>query len=85
MEIKIQFEQALEQVKTLTKRPSNENLLTMYALYKQATDGDVSGARPGMFDLKGQAKYDAWVKQKGKSAEVAMQEYIDLVQQMSEA
>ena len=57
----------------------NDQLLELYALYKQATSGDVSGSRPGMMDLKGRAKYDAWQKRKGMSKDAAMQAYIDLV------
>lgn len=57
----------------------NDQLLELYALYKQATSGDVSGSRPGMMDLKGRAKYDAWQKRKGMSKDASMQAYIDLV------
>ena len=73
------FENAVKQSKTLTERPSNDVLLNLYALYKQATDGNVSGDRPSGFDFKGAAKYDAWAKIEGKDKEVAAQEYIDLV------
>ena len=73
------FEAAVSKSKTLKERPSNEVLLKLYALYKQVSDGDVSGERPGGFDFKGAAKFDAWEKQKGKSEEIAAQEYIDLV------
>ena len=78
-ELKAQFEQAQKDVKTLTKRPSNEELLTLYSLFKQATDGDVKGARPGMLDMVGRAKYDAWVKLKGIKAEDAMKKYAEKV------
>lgn len=57
----------------------NDTLLELYALYKQATTGDVAGSRPGMMDLKGRAKYDAWSKRKGMTKDAAMQAYIDLV------
>lgn len=73
------FQAAVERSKTLTKRPSNEELLDLYALFKQATDGDVSGDRPGGFDFKAIAKFDAWAGKKGKSKHEAMKEYIDLV------
>lgn len=73
------FEAAAARSKQLTKRPSNEELLQMYALFKQASQGDVSGSRPGMMDFKGRAKYDAWAKIKGKDSEEAKQEYINLV------
>lgn len=74
------FEQAQKDVKTLTRRPDNNDLLFLYAHYKQAADGDVSGKRPGMLDVKGRAKYDAWAKLKGMSAEQAMQKYVAKVE-----
>ena len=77
------FEQAIAKSKTLTERPSNDVLLKLYALYKQATESDVSGERPGGFDFKGAAKYDAWEKQKGKSKEDAANEYIELVNSLT--
>lgn len=73
------FQAAVERSKTLTRRPSNEELLDLYALFKQATDGDVSEERPGGFDFKAIAKFDAWAGKKGKSKDDAMKEYIDLV------
>lgn len=73
------FEQAQKDVKTLTERPSNDDLLALYSLFKQATDGDVSGKRPGMLDMVGRAKYDAWAKLSGTSADDAKQQYIDKV------
>ena len=73
------FQQAAEDSKKLPKRPDNNTLLKLYSLYKQATTGDVTGSRPGGFDMEGKMKYDAWAKQKGKAREAAMQEYIDLV------
>lgn len=73
------FEQAQADVQTLSRKPGNDVLLKLYALYKQGTDGDVSGNRPGGFDFKGAAKYDAWEAVKGQSKEQAQQAYIDLV------
>ena len=78
------FEQAVAASKELTKRPTNEELLELYALYKQSTEGDVSGDRPGGFDFKEIAKFDAWEDLKGKSKEQAMQEYIDLVNNLKQ-
>ena len=78
-----QFESAVARTKEFTKRPSNEELLQLYALYKQATEGDVTGERPGGFDFKAIAKHDAWEELKGKSKEVAITEYIALVDQLS--
>lgn len=73
------FQQAQADIKTLSGRPSNDDLLTLYANYKQGTDGDVSGKRPGMLDMVGRAKYDAWAALAGTSREAAMQAYVDKV------
>ena len=72
------FEDAQARVKKLSKMPSNDELLELYALYKQGSTGDVSGGRPGMLDLKGRAKYDAWADLKGTSKDDAMKRYVDL-------
>lgn len=73
------FQSAQGRSKQFTKRPSNEELLELYALLKQATEGDASGDRPGGFDFKAIAKFDAWADKKGKTKEIAMQQYVDLV------
>jgi acyl-CoA-binding protein len=78
--LKAQFEQAVAESKQLPEKPDNMTLLKIYALYKQATAGDVEGKRPGFTDMVGRAKFDAWDALKGKSAEEAMQEYIDLIE-----
>jgi acyl-CoA-binding protein len=75
-----QFEKAAQEIQQITKRPTNEELLQLYALFKQATEGDVTGSRPGMLDMKGRAKYDAWAKLKGKSKEGAQNEYVQWVE-----
>ncbi len=77
------FEAAQEQVKTLTERPEDSVLLRLYALYKQGSEGDVSGERPGFFDFKGGAKYDAWAKLSGTPQATAQQQYIDLVAKLA--
>lgn len=82
MSVAEKFAEAQERVKTLTSRPSNEQLLELYALFKQGSQGDVTGARPGMFDLKGRAKYDAWAAKKGLGKDAAMQKYVDLVEKL---
>lgn len=79
-----EFENAAARSKEFTKRPSNEELLELYALFKQATEGDVSGERPGGFDFKAIAKFDAWEELKGKSKEQAMKQYIDLVDKLQQ-
>jgi diazepam-binding inhibitor (GABA receptor modulator, acyl-CoA-binding protein) len=76
------FTQAQADVKTLTERPDNEALLQLYSLYKQATQGDVSGKRPGMMDMVNRAKYDAWGKLRGMSPDDAKQAYVDLVNKL---
>lgn len=78
-DLKTRFESALAEVKTLTERPDNQTLLRLYALYKQASEGDISGRRPGFTDLVGRAKYDAWAGLQGTGGETAMQGYVDLV------
>ena len=82
MALKDDFDAAVARSRQITSRPSNEDLLKLYALFKQASSGDVSGSRPGMFDLKGRAKYDAWTSLKGKSSDEAMTEYIALVDRL---
>ena len=82
MELHQQFENAVARSKELTQRPSNEELLNMYGLFKQASEGDVTGDRPGGFDFKAIAKYDAWAELKGKSKEQAMQDYITLMDKL---
>lgn len=80
MELKDQFEQAAEESKSLSQKPSNETLLQLYSLYKQGSIGDVNTEPPSNpFDFVGKAKYEAWAALKGKSRDTAMQEYIDLV------
>ena len=76
------FQNAVSRSKELTQRPSNEDLLDLYALFKQATEGDVAGDRPGGFDFKAIAKFDAWTSKKGISAEQAMQHYVNLVERL---
>lgn len=77
------FQAAQERVKTLPTRPSNDTLLELYGLYKQGTEGDVQGKRPGMLDVKGRAKYDAWASRKGLGREQAMTEYVALVNRLA--
>jgi diazepam-binding inhibitor (GABA receptor modulator, acyl-CoA-binding protein) len=81
-DLKSRFEQAVAESKTLPEKPDNMTLLKIYALYKQASAGDVEGKRPGFTDMVGRAKWDAWNEVKGKSAEEAMQEYVDLIESL---
>jgi acyl-CoA-binding protein len=79
---KAAFEKAVADSKKLAEKPDNSTLLKLYALYKQATEGDVEGKRPGFTDMVGRAKYDAWAAIKGKGGEDAMQEYVDLIKSL---
>ncbi len=81
-DLKKQFEQAVADSKTLPEKPDNMTLLKLYALYKQASSGDVEGKRPGFTDMVGRAKWDAWAEVKGKDTKAAMQEYVDLVESL---
>ena len=84
-ELNARFLTAKEEVTQLSAAPDNLVKLQLYALYKQATEGDVQGARPGMMDFVGRAKYDAWKELAGKSQDEAKQGYIDLVAQLKAA
>jgi diazepam-binding inhibitor (GABA receptor modulator, acyl-CoA-binding protein) len=81
-DLKKQFEQAVADSKNLPEKPDNMTLLKIYSLYKQASAGDVDGKRPGFTDMVGRAKWDAWNELKGKSADEAMQEYVDLIESL---
>jgi diazepam-binding inhibitor (GABA receptor modulator, acyl-CoA-binding protein) len=76
------FEAAARDVQQLTRRPDDEDMLRLYALYKQATDGDVSGDRPGAFSFVDRAKYDAWAKLKGTGTAQARESYVKLVERL---
>jgi len=79
-----QFDEAVAESKKLTGRPDSGTLLKLYALYKQGTNGDAVGARPGFGDLIGRAKYDAWAGIAGISKEQAMQQYVDLIDSLKD-
>ncbi len=80
--LKAAFEAAVAASKQLPEKPDNQTLLQIYSLYKQATEGDVEGKRPGFTDLVGRAKYDAWAAVKGKSSDEAMQAYVDIIESL---
>ena len=82
MTLEEQFKQASSDVNGLNERPSNEDLLSLYGTYKQATEGDNNSERPGGFDFKAAAKYNAWEKLKGSSKEEAMEQYIQIVNRL---
>ena len=82
-DLQARFEAAVAGSRDLTERPDNATLLKIYALYKQATGGDVQGDKPGMTDLVGRAKWDAWNGLKGLARDEAMQRYIDLIDSLA--
>jgi acyl-CoA-binding protein len=83
VDLNAQFEAAAAAAKQTKKKPDNATLLKLYSYYKQATEGDVTGSRPGGFDFVGGAKYDAWSKLKGTSKDEAMQNYIKQVEKLN--
>ena len=82
-DLSTRFEQAVAQSKTLPERPDNATLLRLYALYKQASSGDVDGKRPGFTDMVGRAKWDAWNELNGTGRDAAMEQYIALVESLA--
>lgn len=83
MSLDERFQDAAARAKDLPSRPSNEDLLKMYGLFKQGTSGDVSGDRPSAFDFKGRAKYDAWAELEGTDGDDAKEQYIALVDKLA--
>lgn len=81
-DLKAKFERAVADSKNLPERPDNQTLLKLYALFKQASSGDVDGKRPGFTDMVGRAKWDAWNEMKGTSANDAMTQYVDLIEEL---
>ena len=79
MDFRERFDDAVRRSRELPSQ-SNDTLLELYGLYKQATEGDVTGSRPGLFDVRGRAKFDAWSSRRGLSADEAMQAYVALVE-----
>jgi diazepam-binding inhibitor (GABA receptor modulator, acyl-CoA-binding protein) len=82
--LKAKFDAAVAASKNLPERPDNATLLKLYALYKQATGGDVDGKRPGFTDMVGRAKWDAWNELKGTGTDDAMKQYVALVESLQE-
>ncbi|XP_013881573.1 acyl-CoA-binding protein [Austrofundulus limnaeus] len=83
-DLQAKFDAAAAEAKQLKTKPQDDEMLKLYSLFKQATVGDVNTARPGMLDFTGKAKWDAWEKQKGKNKEDAMNEYIQLVEELNQ-
>ena len=82
-DLKSAFEQASRDIQTLSERPDNDTLLRLYGLYKQGSEGDVKGDKPGFFDFVGTAKYEAWAKLAGTGQDDAMKKYVDLVKKLT--
>ncbi len=81
-DLKTAFETAAADSKNLSERPDNATLLKLYGLYKQGSEGDITGTKPGFGDMVGRAKWDAWNTLKGTPPEAAMQQYIDLIAEL---
>ena len=81
-DLQARFEKAVAESKELPEKPDNQTLLSIYGLYKQATEGEPTGKRPGFTDMVGRMKFDAWAAVKDKSSDQAMQEYIDLIESL---
>lgn len=81
-DLKARFDAAVAASKSLPEKPDNQTLLKIYALYKQATAGDVDGKRPGFSDMVGRAKWDAWNELKGTAGESAQQDYVELIESL---
>ncbi|PZP61958.1 acyl-CoA-binding protein [Pseudoxanthomonas sp. X-1] len=77
-----EFEQATLDIQTLPERPDNDTLLRLYGLYKQGTEGDVHGNKPGFFDYVGSAKYEAWERLRGTPQDLAQRRYVTLVREL---
>jgi acyl-CoA-binding protein len=82
-DLQSEFQAAVEGSRKLSERPDNRTLLRIYGLYKQATEGDVAGSKPGMSDLVGRAKWDAWNGLKGTAKDDAMRQYVELIRSLS--
>ncbi|MFY0594515.1 acyl-CoA-binding protein [Roseivirga sp.] len=85
MSLETTFENAVKESKTISERPSNQDLLKIYSLYKQATEGDNNNEAPTGFDFKGMAKHNAWKELTGLSKEDAMGQYVDLIAALKSA
>ena len=84
-DVKKQFEAAAAAVLKAKKDPGNDLKLKLYAHYKQPTEGDVAGEKPGFTDFVNRAKYEAWAKLQGMGAEDAMKAYVKLADRVTRA
>lgn len=81
-DLETQFKTAAAEAQNLAKRPNNDDLLKLYAYYKQATQGEAAGKRPGFTDPVGRAKFDAWKQLGSLAPEQAMQAYMDMIERL---
>ena len=81
-DLEMRFATAQAAVKGLRNRPENDTLLELYSYFKQASEGDVAGDRPGAFDFVARAKYEAWEARKGMKRDVAIRGYVKLVEHL---
>ncbi|CAK1363117.1 Acyl-CoA-binding protein 1 [Cercospora beticola] len=80
-----EFKKAAEESKKLKSKPTNDQLLKLYSLYKIGTGEDFSKATaPGMFDMTGKAKYNAWKAEveAGTQPEEAQKKYVEFVEEL---
>jgi diazepam-binding inhibitor (GABA receptor modulating acyl-CoA-binding protein) len=82
-DMKKQFDAAAAAVTKAKKDPGSDMKLKLYANFKQATEGDVKGDKPGFTDFVNRAKYEAWGKLKGTAPEEAMKAYVKLVERVT--
>lgn len=77
------FEKKAQEVNNLPTKPTTDELLKLYSLYKQATVGDCNTERPGVFNIKDRKKWDSWNALKGTlTQEEAEKQYIEFVDEL---
>lgn len=83
IQLEEEFEQAQVRIKQLKEAPAQDDMLSLYGYFKQATDGDCTQSKPSMFNIRAFAKHQAWTGYKGMSKEEAMEAYIKLVNSLT--
>ncbi|XP_004278699.1 acyl-CoA-binding domain-containing protein 7 [Orcinus orca] len=82
--VKADFEKVAKDMRKLKTRPDDEELKEPYELYKQSVIGDVDTECPGLLNLKGKAKWEAWNLNKGLSKADAMSACISKAKELIE-
>ena len=82
MDLEEEFRQSASRIKSRDTMPSDEDLLILYGLYKQATQGDCMIPQPWSIQLAARARWDAWFKNCGMYRETAMKKYIEKVNEL---